>query len=69
MLRSNRRRLKMAQKKNTTKKVKYPPVSDEDHLLCLIKFSERAITKQGTDVDKFFEQQAFKFKKQLEKLK
>ena len=59
----------MARSKNVTKKQRvYPPVSKEDHVRCLIKYSERAITGQGTGVDVFFEAQVEKLKKRLKSL-
>ena len=45
------------------------PKTEEEYLERLILVSERAITKQGTAIDEFFEQQAARLRKQLEELR
>jgi hypothetical protein len=61
----------MAKKKSIkTKKKKVPVVSKErQFLMTLIKFTERYIKNDGTELDLVFKQQADKLKKQLEETK
>lgn len=60
----------MAKKKTKAKKqIKRHTITDEEYLEHIIKVSRNAITKQGTSIDQFFEQQAQRLEKQLEELK
>lgn len=61
----------MAKKKTTkVKKKKNPSVSKErQFLMTLIKFTERYIRNDDTELDLVFKQQAEKLKKQLDETK
>lgn len=56
-------------KKPANKKVRRHTISEEEYLGTLIKFSKRAITKQGSSIDEFFTQQAERLERKLEELR
>lgn len=60
----------MAKKKPAKKKpAKMIKVTDAEYLQVLINATERAISDQGNDVDKFFTDQAVRLKKRLKDLR
>ena len=61
----------IAKKKNKNTQQKQVSVSvktQTDHLLSIIRISERNITDKGSDLDKFFTEQAKRLRKELESL-
>jgi hypothetical protein len=60
----------MAKKKNKKNNKKVPVMTNEQRFLTtLIKYTERNIRNDDSDLDAMFKQQASKLKKQLEALK
>ncbi len=58
----------MAKKKSKKKQVQPRTNDQEEFLKTLIRYTERAITDQGSSIDELFTQQAVKLKKQLKEL-
>ena len=59
----------MAKKKaKTVKKVKKPH-KDLHHLSMLLKYTERNVKNDGTNIDNYFKNQAERLRKQIEELK
>lgn len=56
-------------KKPASKPIKHKDITKEEYLEILIRFSKRAITKQGSGVDDYFTQQAARLEKQLKELR
>jgi|ERR1035437_6975844 hypothetical protein len=62
------RMAKRPQKKTAKKKV-HAKITDEEYLLTLIRFSERAISPQDNTVDDFFVEQIGRLNKKLKELR